>query len=183
MSSSSYLVSDDIRGKFWTDCRSFFGDNVENQEAHMPVALGHWISGRSISDLIKKGFLAVLEPGADIEGKLTVTSGNARLNSRFKGEIASDGTILVAERGEVEADIKSKSVVVLGKVRGSVQVSDRVEIKDRGVILGDIYTPVLIVEPGGFFDGQCHMPAQAPAEAKAPDTLEKDRSADGITLG
>jgi cytoskeletal protein CcmA (bactofilin family) len=34
------------------------------------------------------------------------------------------------------------------------------------VVVGDISTPVLVVEPGGFFDGQCHMPT-ATAEKKA----------------
>jgi cytoskeletal protein CcmA (bactofilin family) len=143
----------------------------------MAFTFGRGIKGRRVYDLIKQGFLAVLEPGADIEGKLTVTSGTARLNSHFKGEIASDGGVLVAERGEVEADIRSKSVVVLGKVRGSVHATDRIEIKERGVILGDIYTPVLVVEPGGYFDGQCHMPTQAPVEAKLSDAVDKGQPA------
>jgi cytoskeletal protein CcmA (bactofilin family) len=143
----------------------------------MPFTFGRGMKGRRVSDLIKQGFMAVLEPGADIEGKLTISSGTARLNSHFKGEIASDGSVLVAERGEVEADIKSKSIVVLGKVRGSVHAADRIEIKERGVILGDIYTPVLVVEPGGYFDGQCHMPTQAPVEAKLGDALDKGQPA------
>jgi cytoskeletal protein CcmA (bactofilin family) len=143
----------------------------------MEFAFGRGMKGRRVSDLIKQGFMAVLEPGADIEGKLTVSSGTARLNSHFKGEIASEGSILVAERGEVEADIKSKSIVVLGKVRGSVHAADRVEIKERGVILGDIYTPVLVVEPGGYFDGQCHMPTQPPVETKLNNALDKGQPA------
>lgn len=149
----------------------------------MAFPFGRRLRNKGISELIKQGFMAVIEPGADIEGKLTISSGSARLNSHFKGEIASDGTVLIAERGEVEAGIKSKSVVVLGKVRGSVEASDRVEIKDRGVILGDIYTPVLVVEPGGYFDGQCHMPIQAAVEAKAPDMIDNDHPVGGMTVG
>lgn len=148
----------------------------------MPITFGRGIRRRGLADLIKQGFMAVLEPGTDVDGKLTISSGTARLNSHFKGEIASDGTVLVAERGEVEADIKSKSIVVLGKVRGSVHASDRVEIKERGVILGDIYTPVLVVEPGGYFDGQCHMPAQGAVEGKSAEVLSKDHPADSVTL-
>jgi cytoskeletal protein CcmA (bactofilin family) len=142
----------------------------------MAFTFGRGLRGKSVSNLIKQGFLAVLEPGADMDGKLTISSGTARLNSHFKGEIASDGTVLIADRGEVEADIKCKSIVVVGKVRGSVQVSDRVEIKERGVILGDIYTPVLVVEPGGYFDGQCHMPTQSPVEGRTTGVLEKDQA-------
>lgn len=139
----------------------------------MAFTFSRGLKARKVADLIKQGCLAVLEPGSDIEGKLTVSSGTARLNSHFKGEIACDGTVLIAERGEVEADIRSKSVVVLGKIRGTVHASDRIEIKERGVILGDIYTPVLAVEPGGYFDGQCHMPTQAALETKIADAVDR----------
>lgn len=104
---------------------------------------------------------AILEPGADFEGKLTISSGTpVRLDSHFKGEIAGEGTILIAERGKVEANVACKSLLVLGKVAGSVRAVEGVEIKKRAVVLGNLATPLLIVEPGGYFDGQCHMPME-----------------------
>jgi cytoskeletal protein CcmA (bactofilin family) len=142
----------------------------------MAIGFGRGLKGRKVADLIKHGCLAILEPGADIEGKLTVSSGTARLNSHFKGEIACEGTILVSDRGEVEADIKSKAIIVMGKVKGSVHASERIEIKDRGIILGDVYTPVLAVEPGGYLDGQCHMPTQAAVEPKLEDVVDEGQA-------
>jgi cytoskeletal protein CcmA (bactofilin family) len=143
----------------------------------MVFGLGRGLKGRKISELTKHGVVSVLEPGAEMEGKLAIGSGTARLNSHFKGEITGEGIILVTERGEVEAEIRAKSAVVVGKIKGSVHVSERVEIKERGVILGDIYTPVLVVEPGGYFDGQCHMPLQEPESSKIADVLVKRNSA------
>jgi cytoskeletal protein CcmA (bactofilin family) len=67
----------------------------------------------------------------------------------------------VADQGEVEGEIHSKITSLAGKVKGSVHASEVVEIKARGVIVGDIYAPALLVEPGGYFDGQCHMPGLA----------------------
>ncbi|MGH9395931.1 MAG: bactofilin family protein [Terriglobia bacterium] len=134
---------------------------------------------KSTTDLGKHGMTATLEPGAEIEGKLKVSSGMVRINSHFKGEISGEGGLLIAEQGEVEAEITLKSVTVMGKVKGSVHVTDRIEIKERGVILGDIYTPVLLVEPGGYFDGQCHMPIQASDVSKLTrglDAVEKEPS-------
>ncbi|MGH9354231.1 MAG: bactofilin family protein [Terriglobia bacterium] len=130
--------------------------------------------GRKVGDLIKHGVIALLEPGAEFEGKMKIASGTVRLNSHFKGEIQGEGTVLITERGEVEADISVKSVTVIGKVKGSVRVKDRLEIRERGVILGDIFTPVLVVEPGGFFDGQCHMPAHEPDAVKVAGVLDKE---------
>lgn len=129
---------------------------------------------KSAEELAKHGAVTTLEPGAEIEGKLKVSSGVVRINSHFKGEIAGEGALLVAEQGEVEADVTLKSVTVLGKIKGTVHASERIEIKERGVILGDITTPVLLVEPGGYFDGQCHMPVQPANDAKLPSlVLEK----------
>ena len=104
-----------------------------------------------------------LEPGVEVEGKMKVTGGLVRLNSHFKGEIVSDGALVIHDQGEVEGDIHSLVVSVTGKVKGSVHATERLEIKEHGIVLGDIYTPCLLIDPGGFFDGQCHMPAPEPA--------------------
>jgi cytoskeletal protein CcmA (bactofilin family) len=116
------------------------------------------------SDLTKPAFKAkaALEPGANFEGKLIISSGTSvRLNTHFKGEVVGEGTILVAERGELEARVECKSITVLGKLMGSVHASDQIEIKKRAVVLGDLSTPSLVVDPGGYFDGHCHMPIEA----------------------
>jgi cytoskeletal protein CcmA (bactofilin family) len=98
------------------------------------------------------------EPGVVLEGKMKVATGMIRLNTHFRGEIQSAGTIVVAEQGEVEASIQAKAISISGKIKGNVKAEDRLEIKEKGVVLGDIYTRVLIVEAGGYFDGQCQMP-------------------------
>jgi cytoskeletal protein CcmA (bactofilin family) len=59
----------------------------------------------------------------------------------------------------VEGEINSLVVSVTGKVKGAVHAKERLEIKEHGIVLGDIYTPCLMIDPGGFFDGKCHMPA------------------------
>ena len=126
-------------------------------------------STKGNADLSKQGITASLEPGVEFEGKLKVTSGAVRINSHFKGEISGEGALVIAERGEVDADITLKSVTVMGKVKGAIHAAERLEIRERGVILGDITTPLLLVEPGGYFDGQCHMPASVSESVKADD--------------
>jgi cytoskeletal protein CcmA (bactofilin family) len=135
----------------------------------------HWGRGKNIAELVKHSVIAMIEPGAEIEGKMRIASGTARLNSHFKGEIQGEGTLIVLERGEVEADINVKSIVITGKVKGSIHVTDRIEIKERGIVLGDVYTPVLVVEPGGYLDGQCHMPAQGTETPKIAGVQDQPR--------
>jgi len=108
-----------------------------------------------------------LDTGVEIEGKMKVNSGLIRLNTHFKGEILCQGTILENDQAEVDAEIHTKLISISGKVKGAIHASDRVEIKEHGVVLGDIYTPSLVIDPGGFFDGQCHMPIPGPEKQSA----------------
>jgi cytoskeletal protein CcmA (bactofilin family) len=110
----------------------------------------------------------------EMEGRMTVGSGLIRLSSHFKGEIRCEGTILVNDQAEVEAEIHTKLISVSGKVKGSIHASERLEIKEHGIVLGDIYTPSLVIDPGGYFDGQCHMPTPEPEKQTTKDLESKD---------
>jgi cytoskeletal protein CcmA (bactofilin family) len=115
-----------------------------------------------------------LSAGVEVEGTMKVASGLIRLDAHFKGEISCEGTILVNDQAEVEAVIHTKLISVSGKVKGAIHASERLEIKEHGIVLGDIYTPSLVIDPGGYFDGQCHMPTPGSEKqtAKEVDTKE-----------
>jgi cytoskeletal protein CcmA (bactofilin family) len=128
---------------------------------------------RELADL-PDDWVGWVEPGLELEGRMKATTGLIRLNSHLKGEIISEGVVVIHDQGEVEGDIQAKVVSVTGKVKGTIQATDRLEIKEHGIVLGDIHTPCLLVDPGGFFDGQCHMPTPEPATqaANEPDAKE-----------
>ena len=58
-------------------------------------------------------------PGVEIEGKINVSAGTIRVNTRVKGEISSNGSIEVGPRGELEATVRAKAVIVAGNVGGA----------------------------------------------------------------
>ena len=120
---------------------------------------------RQPDNLPDQELVGLLEPGVEFEGRMNITSGMVRLNTHLKGEIHCEGILILADLSEVEGEIHSKLVSVAGKVKGAIHAAERVEIKAHGVVLGDVYTASLIVEPGGYFDGQCHMPTPVPAPA------------------
>jgi cytoskeletal protein CcmA (bactofilin family) len=139
----------------------------------MPFGFGK-SKRRQLADLSGE-WVGWLDPGVEVEGKMKVASGLIRVNSQFKGEIRSEGTVVVHDQGEVDGEIHSRAVSVTGKIKGNVHASERLEIKEHGVVLGAIYTPCLLIDPGGFFDGQCHMPTPEPAAQTANDRDTKDR--------
>lgn len=129
---------------------------------------------RELEELLEDDLVGLLEPGVEVEGNLKVSSGMIRLNSHLKGQVSSEGTIVVADQGEIEGEIRSKVISITGKVKGTVHASERLEIQEHGVVLGDIYTPCLVIDPGGYFDGQCHMPTPGPAKQVTDDVRSKD---------
>ncbi len=128
-----------------------------------------------VTELVEEEMVGLLEPGIELEGKLKVNSGMMRLNAHIKGEITSEGTILIAGQGEIDGSIRTRLISVAGKVKGTIHAAERLEIKENGVVLGDIHTPCLIVEPGGYFDGECHMPAPEPHQQTTNEVDTKDR--------
>jgi cytoskeletal protein CcmA (bactofilin family) len=107
--------------------------------------------------------VAWLGPGVEVEGNIKVASGSIRLNAHIKGDIVFDGAVVVHDQGEVEGNIQSRVVSITGKVKGTVHAEERLEIKEHGSVVGDIYTSCLLVDPEAFFEGQCHMPSPEPA--------------------
>ncbi len=80
-----------------------------------------------------------------------------RIDGKFKGKILSGNTLIIGENGDVEADIEVRSVSINGKVKGSINTKDRVEIFSKGRVTGKIIAPKLIIEEGAFFQGTSQM--------------------------
>lgn len=130
----------------------------------------HRKSFRAVSN---EEIIALFEPGIEIKGQIKAASGTVRLNCQFKGAICSAGTITVAEQGDIEADIQAEQVSVAGKVKGNVHASEKLELKEHGVLLGDVETPSLVVDPGAYFTGQCDMPTHC-LEKSASNEVDSD---------
>jgi cytoskeletal protein CcmA (bactofilin family) len=110
---------------------------------------------------------AFLGKGTTFEGKMTF-EGLFRLDGKFNGEIFSGDSLIIGETGEVHAEITVNTLIVKGKLEGSITAKTRVEIHPPGKILGDIQTPVLVIEEGAVFDGNCRMEK---AEAKRDEKI------------
>jgi cytoskeletal protein CcmA (bactofilin family) len=101
-------------------------------------------------------FSGFLEKNVRLEGTLEA-SGVLRLDSQMKGNILSSHSLVLGEGARVEGQIEGNHVAIAGKFDGVIFAKGRVEIQPKGVVTGEIHTPCLVIEPGGIFDGQCHM--------------------------
>ena len=115
------------------------------------------------------GLTAFIDQGSDFEGKLSFKD-TVRIDGCFRGEIASENTLIVGESGEIEACIRSKNVVISGSVDGDVIATQKVVLHKTGRVNGNIQTPSLVMEEGAWVNGQVKMSGSA--EVKSPANLK-----------
>jgi cytoskeletal protein CcmA (bactofilin family) len=112
---------------------------------------------------------------AIIEGMIDF-KGTIRLDGRFKGKIQSeDGTVIVGEKAVIDADINVDVAIIMGQVNGIVDAKDRIEVYPPGSVVGDIQAPVISIDAGVKFNGNCAM---KPTRRSSGKTLNADGPAD-----
>jgi len=97
------------------------------------------------------------------EGKMTF-EGIFRLEGKFEGEIFESGTLIVGETAVVKGKIEANTIIINGHVEGEVSAKGRVEIHPTGKFYGNLFTPILTINEGGFFDGHCKMEGRVDKE-------------------
>ena len=110
-------------------------------------------------------FAGFLDKSVRFEGTIEFP-GTFRLEAQVKGTIISSQTLMLGEGARVEGQIEGNNVVICGRFDGVIFAKGRVEIQSKGIVTGEIHAPCVVIEPGGSFDGECHMLAST--EGKKP---------------
>jgi cytoskeletal protein CcmA (bactofilin family) len=115
-------------------------------------------------------------PIKNILSKDVEIKGNVRfidellVDGRIDGEISSEGSLTIGENADIHGEIKTKSVIIFGRVQGNITVAERCELKARSYLVGDLKAKRLIIEEGATFVGSSEVNSN-PAPKPAP--LEK----------
>ncbi|HEY1902340.1 MAG TPA: polymer-forming cytoskeletal protein [Terracidiphilus sp.] len=99
------------------------------------------------------GEQATIGKGLFIKGEIT-GSESLFIDGKVEGSITIPGNrVTVGRNGQVAANISAREIVVLGKVRGNVAATDRVDIRAEGSLSGDVAAARISIEDGAFFKG------------------------------
>jgi cytoskeletal protein CcmA (bactofilin family) len=83
-----------------------------------------------------------------------------------------DHVLTIGPNGKIRAQIFAKAVIVEGEVTGNVTATEKVDIRDKGSVDGDIVSPRIAIAEGAHFRGSVDMQKKPvaqhakPAEAK-----------------
>jgi|ERR1043166_3528587 cytoskeletal protein CcmA (bactofilin family) len=123
----------------------------------------------------------VLSSDVEIKGNLKF-SGELTLEGKLEGEVTTDGVLHLGETGSVNGNLNVNSIVVRGKINGNVSAKDKVEIKSKAEVFGDVRAAKLVIEEGVTFVGKTEVnpnkvapsngPAARPITPEAPKPLE-----------
>jgi cytoskeletal protein CcmA (bactofilin family) len=117
--------------------------------------------------------LANIGKSVVIKGELS-GSEDLYLDGQVEGSIEMAGNRLtIGPNGKVKANVNARSAIVQGRLEGNVRASDRVDLKQSAIVLGDIATQRISIEEGAYFKGGVDIqreaqkvPAQPRVEAK-----------------
>jgi cytoskeletal protein CcmA (bactofilin family) len=97
-------------------------------------------------------FPTILGPDASFKGELTYDKG-MRLQGKFEGNILTQGRLHVTKEANMSADVDAGAISVEGNVKGKLNASDRIELKQSARYEGDLTASKLVVDEGAVLSG------------------------------
>jgi len=127
----------------------------------------------------------VLNSDVELKGTLKF-SGEMTFDGKLDGDINSEGSLNLGDNAVVKGNINVNTVVVRGKINGNVIAREKIDIKAKTEMFGDIRAPKLVIEEGVTFVGKSEVnpnkvapaapPPPPPGEAaKTPEPLKAGR--------
>ena len=101
-----------------------------------------------------------LTHGSKIIGKI-IADKDFRIDGEIEGEIICKGKVVIGKQGFLKGSIQCAFAEILGKIEGEIDVSDTLSLRENSLVIGDIKTKVLVVEPKAVFHGTCSMLKEA----------------------
>jgi cytoskeletal protein CcmA (bactofilin family) len=119
----------------------------------------------------------VLASDVEIKGTLKF-AGELTFDGKLEGDINSDGALTLSDEAVIKGNLNVGSVVLRGKINGNVTAKERIEIKAKTELFGDIRSPKLVIEEGVTFVGKTEVNPNkvAPSAPPAPSAGATSRA-------
>ncbi len=97
-----------------------------------------------------------LGKGANFKG-IVHFEGTVRIDGRLEGEVHTTGTLVVGDSAVIKGIVTAGTIMTSGKIKGTVTVTEKIQLLKNGMLVGDIRTPSISIEEGAHFHGTNDM--------------------------
>jgi cytoskeletal protein CcmA (bactofilin family) len=107
---------------------------------------------------------AAIGPSMSIKGEIRARE-ELMVDGEVEGLLESQSLLTVGPNGKVRANIKAREVVIFGSVRGNVEVTEKIAIREQGSLIGDIKSAGISIDDGAYFKGSIDIVRPEPKAA------------------
>ena len=102
-----------------------------------------------------------------IKGQVSC-DGDLYIDGQVEGSVDPKGhRLTIGPDGRLKANVTARAVVVQGKLEGNIQASERVDLKQSAVVVGDIVTQRISIEHGACVKGRIEVHGGEPSKDKS----------------
>ncbi len=98
----------------------------------------------------------VLNSDVELKGTLKF-AGELTFDGKLEGDINSEGTLNLGDNAVIKGTIDVGSVIVRGKITGNIIAKEKIDIKAKTELFGDVRSAKLVIEEGVTFVGKSEV--------------------------
>jgi len=106
--------------------------------------------------------MAVIGASMEIKGDIRSRE-ELMVEGDVEGTVESQSTVTIGPNGKVKANIRAREVAIYGAVRGNIEVAEKIAIREKGSLIGDIKTAGISIDDGAYFKGSIDIVRPEPA--------------------
>ncbi len=95
----------------------------------------------------------------NFKGTLEATE-DLTILGRVEGKILAKGALIIGKEANATATVEGKRILVLGRVKGNIRGTERIELGPTATVYGDVAAPVIQISEGAQFEGRVHRPGK-----------------------
>ena len=102
--------------------------------------------------------VAILGKNVQVKGEIH-SQEDLTIDGDVQGTVDVDGhRLTIGPNGRLQANgVKAREVIVMGKMNGSVQATEKVYIRKDAQLVGDVQTAGIVIEDGAYFKGSIEI--------------------------
>jgi cytoskeletal protein CcmA (bactofilin family) len=117
---------------------------------------------------------AVIGPSMTIKGDIRARE-ELLVDGDVEGTLESQSLLTVGPNGKVRGNIKARQAAIFGSVRGNVEVTEKIAIRDQGSLIGDIKGAGISIDDGAYFKGSIDIIRPEPKGAATKSAPKEQR--------